>query len=109
MTLSLRCSVLALTRTCGANDKMFFLWNGKGKGNDMSADNKHEGRRRRRVSAGRRATVNTTVDRFARRVVEWLVEWADEDDIRQLVAEFEGVPVRNVTVIGNDIKIVTGQ
>jgi hypothetical protein len=107
VTLPLRCCILALTRTCGANDKIFFLWKGKGKGNDMNGDNKHKGRRRKPVPAGRRATVNTTVDRFAKRVVDWLVEWADEDDVRQFVAEFEGVPVRNVTVVGDDIKIAT--
>jgi len=52
--------------------------------------------------------VNMTVDRFARRVVNWLVEWADENDIQKFVAEFEGVPIRDVSVADDEIRIVGG-
>ena len=93
----------------------------------MSQDNKQTGSRRKPLSAKPQATVNTTeathpsegrveqiatrttVGQFAKQVVDWIVEWADEDDIQQFVAEFEGVPIKKVTVIGDDIKIVAGQ
>lgn len=64
---------------------------------------------RTHVSAGSQGTMAITVDRFARRVVDWLVQWADEDEIREFAAEFEGVPIKNVTVIGDEIMIVAVQ
>ena len=75
----------------------------------MSNDNRNEGGGPNPPSPGSQATADMTVSQFAERVVDWLVEWADEDDIRQFVAEFEGVPIENVTVTGDDIKIVAGQ
>jgi hypothetical protein len=93
----------------------------------MSHDNKQTGRRRKPQSAKPKTTVSTTeathpsegrveqiatrttVGHFAKQVVDWLVEGADEDDIQQFVAEFVGVPIKKVTVIGDDIKIVAGQ
>lgn len=48
----------------------------------------------------------TTVPQFAKEVTEWLVEWADEDDVRRFVAEFKGVPPEMVIVAGDDIKII---
>ena len=106
---------------------MFFLYKGKGKGNNMSQEKKQAGGRRKAQSARPQATVSkteathssegrieqiatrTTVGQFAKQVVDWLVDWADEDDIQQFVAEFVGVPIKKVIVIGDDIKIVAGQ
>jgi pyruvate-formate lyase-activating enzyme len=42
---------------------------------------------------------------FAREVAEWLVEGADDDDIQKFFAEFRGVPVDEVIVDGNEIRI----
>ena len=47
-----------------------------------------------------------TVGQFARQVANWLVEWADEDDIQRFFAEFKGVPIERVIVTGDDIRIV---
>jgi hypothetical protein len=46
-----------------------------------------------------------TVGQFARQVTNWLVEWADEDDIQRFLAEFKGVPIERVIVTGDDIRI----
>ena len=74
----------------------------------MSQGNKHRGRQGKLPSGEPQAMVNMTVDRFARRVVNWLVEWADENDIQKFVAEFEGVPIRDVSVADDEIRIVGG-
>jgi len=98
---------------------MFLLYQGKGKGNNMSKDKKQTGRQRKpplarpqatHHSEGRveQITTRMTVGQFAKQVVDWLVEWADEDDIQQFVAEFKGVPIKKVTVIGDGIEIVAG-
>ena len=84
----------------------------------MSQDNSQKGRRRKpasakpklpRIDLDDRISTSTTVGEFAKKVFAWFVEWADEDDIQRFVAEFEGVPIENVTLVGDDIKIIAVQ
>ena len=78
----------------------------------MSRDDKHRGRRKAREAKRqiplRIKYIDTqmTVGQFARQVANWLVEYADEDDIQRFFAEFKGVPIERVIVTGDDIRIL---
>lgn len=75
----------------------------------MSQDNKRSAKRRSSSSARPETATNITISQFAGRIADWLTEWADEDDIRRFVAEFEGVPLENVAVTGDHVTIVSAE